>query len=124
MGGGARNYWTQIAIQDREVRVIRMSDLRLALGIIAVLVVATLQEARPEDEGSSVNIAAIQERIHKHIEGRNLEACRSSGAFEHWSPDEDGFFTTRVLTAACGVGVLSLLMYLLVRRYEREGERG
>lgn len=79
MGGGARNYWTQIAIQDREVRVIRMSDLRLALGIIAVLVVATLQEARPEDEGSSVNIAAIQERIHKHIEGRNLEALEKLG---------------------------------------------
>ena len=79
MGGGARNYWTQIAIQDREVRVIRMSDLRLALGIIAVLVVATLQEARPEDEGSSVNIAAIQERIHKHIKAADLDALEKLG---------------------------------------------
>ncbi len=40
------------------------------------------------------------------------------------SPDEDGFFTVRVLTAACGVGTLSLVMYLLVLRYERERERG
>ncbi len=35
------------------------------------------------------------------------------------SPDEDGFFTVRVLTAACGVGALSLVMYLLVLRYIR-----
>ncbi len=35
------------------------------------------------------------------------------------SPDEDGFFTTRVLTAACGVGALSLVMYLLMLRYIR-----
>ena len=37
------------------------------------------------------------------------------------SPDAEGPFTPRVLVAACGIGALSLLMYLLVLR--RQGKR-
>ena len=39
------------------------------------------------------------------------------------SPDEDDFFTVRILVAACGVGVLALLMNLLLGKYAKiEGE--
>ena len=40
------------------------------------------------------------------------------------TPDEDGFFTLRVLVAACGVGVLSLLMYILVLRPKAASKLG